>query len=98
MQNWVEEKPGFEHPQDVPIMPTDGWLYQRLKNGFEGRNDTVRKNVFVRKIELHHPVTQLLELLHCRVLLVEDGGLGNGEITFVSLQLAQYGLMKLFLT
>lgn len=55
------------------------------------------KNVFVRKIELHHPVTQLLELLHCCVLLVEDGGLGNGEITFVSLQLA-HGLMKLILT
>lgn len=32
------------------------WLYQWLKN------------VFVREIELHHPVTQLLELLHCRVI------------------------------
>lgn len=49
-----------------------------------------------RKLEFNHPVTQVIGTLAQAGSSEEDGGSGSAEITFVSLQLAQYRVMKLF--
>lgn len=98
MRNRVEEKPGFELPRDVPIMPSESLrlpgdlkmdISVREKSSSTRRNDTLRKmsQSLKKKKKKWSSITllnTLLELLHRLLLSGEDGGSGSEEITFIS--------------
>lgn len=82
-------------------------LCWRLRNGckcprkeqFNKAKMTRWEKCLAQKSELHHPCyTGYWNFCAASYFWGEDGGSGSGEITFVSLQLAQYGAMKLLLT
>lgn len=104
MRNWVGENPGFKCQQDVPIMPTESqagnWgekkVCRRREEQFNKAKMSKWEKCLGQKPKFNHPAAQVIGTLAPARTLEEDGGSGSAEITFVSLRLAQYGVMKLF--